>query len=321
MVFFVLSGFLVGGSVLRALDKGSWTWSDYLIRRLSRLYMVLLPALTVGALLDIIAAHTAGYQLAVNRMALPIYPVDIRAFLGNLFFLQKIFVDPLGSNGPLWSLSYEFWYYLAFPLLAIALWPGRSILRRAVNLVGCACICILVGKTISLYGLIWLMGAAVSLLPPIHLVGHIRGKALALVLVASVLGYTAIEKRLPWELADFGCAILVAALVYVLVLPTSDKLPVLFKRIAHRLSESSYTLYLVHLPFMAFFFLVFGLGRWTPNVRTVMYSIPIIIVVFVYAQVMYVCFEKRTPALRQFLLRRLGSRRGQQTAHASRSHS
>src|SRR5262245_43740160 len=42
MVFFVLSGFLVGGSVLKNLDN--WSWRDYLINRLTRLYVVLLPA-------------------------------------------------------------------------------------------------------------------------------------------------------------------------------------------------------------------------------------------------------------------------------------
>ncbi len=34
MIFFVLSGFLVGGSVVVAMRKGNWTWNGYLLRRL-----------------------------------------------------------------------------------------------------------------------------------------------------------------------------------------------------------------------------------------------------------------------------------------------
>jgi peptidoglycan/LPS O-acetylase OafA/YrhL len=38
--------------------------------------------------------------------------------LGNLVFLQAILVPTWGSNGPLWSLAFEFWFYIWFPTLA-----------------------------------------------------------------------------------------------------------------------------------------------------------------------------------------------------------
>jgi peptidoglycan/LPS O-acetylase OafA/YrhL len=53
MLFFVLSGYLVGGAVLRALSRGVWSWGDYLIRRLTRLYVVLIPGLIFGVALDL----------------------------------------------------------------------------------------------------------------------------------------------------------------------------------------------------------------------------------------------------------------------------
>ena len=43
--------------------------------------------------------------------------IGLPTLLGNLAFLQDFFARPYGSNGPLWSLSYEFWFYLVFPLL------------------------------------------------------------------------------------------------------------------------------------------------------------------------------------------------------------
>lgn len=49
--------------------------------------------------------------------------VNVTALFGNLFMLQDVLTPTRGSNGPLWSLSYEWWYYclFAFALAAIAL--------------------------------------------------------------------------------------------------------------------------------------------------------------------------------------------------------
>src|ERR1039458_8382680 len=60
--FFVLSGYLVGGSVLRSVRTGSWSWRAYLLGRLSRLYVVLLPALLLGGALDWLGMHMAGTE-------------------------------------------------------------------------------------------------------------------------------------------------------------------------------------------------------------------------------------------------------------------
>lgn len=40
IVFFVLSGYLVGGSVLGAFARDSWSWRAYLLTRLTRLLIV-----------------------------------------------------------------------------------------------------------------------------------------------------------------------------------------------------------------------------------------------------------------------------------------
>src|SRR4051794_10213043 len=50
MVFFVLSGYFVGGSVLRGQARGTFRWSTYLTARTLRLWLVLGPApcLTAG---------------------------------------------------------------------------------------------------------------------------------------------------------------------------------------------------------------------------------------------------------------------------------
>ena len=63
MIFFALSGFLVGGSVIRGRMEGKWSWSAYFATRLTRLWIVLIPALLLGAIWDhsgILAFGTSG---------------------------------------------------------------------------------------------------------------------------------------------------------------------------------------------------------------------------------------------------------------------
>ncbi len=52
IAFFALSGFLVGGSALEALRSGSWSAPHFAIARLSRLWVVALPALALTWLAD-----------------------------------------------------------------------------------------------------------------------------------------------------------------------------------------------------------------------------------------------------------------------------
>src|SRR5271156_5693096 len=172
IVFFVLSGYLVGGSVLRSFALDRWSWRGYLLNRLPRLYVVLIPALLFGGLLDLAGIHffgpagiysgqTGSHELnfaVLSRLSVPI-------LVGNYAFLQGIYVPTFGSNGPLWSLANEFWYYLAFPLLACALWPRLSIAQRMLNILLFVAVIAFVRPQIVLLGLIWLLGVAIHYLP------------------------------------------------------------------------------------------------------------------------------------------------------------
>jgi len=96
------------------------------VDRVSRLYAVLFVALLLGAVLDWVGylyfnkygLYNHCYQgaIAVFRTA-PIDQMGWEDFLVNGLFLQTILGPTYGSNGPLWSLAYEWWYYILFPLL------------------------------------------------------------------------------------------------------------------------------------------------------------------------------------------------------------
>lgn len=142
-VFLVLSGYLVGGSVLKARATGAWTWPDYLWRRGTRLWMVLLPALAVTYLCDTWRGDspvaTAGAMAARAD-----FPRDGLTLLGNVCFLQDLVVAPYGSNTALWSLAYECWLYLLFPLLLGAAGVGGAGRRW--------------GAALLAAGILWLLG-------------------------------------------------------------------------------------------------------------------------------------------------------------------
>src|SRR4051812_31706693 len=57
MIFFVLSGYWITKTVVRRNAEGRFAWSDYAIDRLSRLWIVLIPALILGAVLDSIGRY------------------------------------------------------------------------------------------------------------------------------------------------------------------------------------------------------------------------------------------------------------------------
>lgn len=136
IVFFVLSGFFVGGSILnrhRPFDTIRYT-----VTRLSRLWVVLVPALAATAVIDhFLRAADPGIVSGVayfdwNSGPPPdaSYSATLSTFFGNLLFLQTIYVPVFGTNSPLWSLANEFWYYALFPIAYCAVSRNASLLSR-----------------------------------------------------------------------------------------------------------------------------------------------------------------------------------------------
>lgn len=132
MIFFVLSGYWITKTVARRSTEGGFAWCDYAIDRLSRLWIVLIPALLIGGIFDAIGRYgiAAPIYFGVQGTNTLTYDVATRlSFInlsGNLAFLQTLVVEPFGSNGPLWSLANEFWYYIWFPSLYQLLQKWRS---------------------------------------------------------------------------------------------------------------------------------------------------------------------------------------------------
>jgi peptidoglycan/LPS O-acetylase OafA/YrhL len=125
LFFFVLSGFVIHlkyASRLAADPQHKFDTQNYFIRRLRRIYPPLIFALLLTVALDYIGRSISApvYDLRAAS-ELSFYPhlgtnYDLRTFFGNLFFLNQTYVPNFGSNGPLWSLKYEWWFYVLYPL-------------------------------------------------------------------------------------------------------------------------------------------------------------------------------------------------------------
>lgn len=247
--FFIISGYLVGGAVLAEVAQtGSIDFKRYLISRMTRLYIVLIPALALGALLD--GARIAAWGLNVHAGFETATSLSVTTLLGNLLFLQTILVQPFGSNWALWSLANEFWYYLMFPLLLAPLMFKRSLSQRAALFTIGAAVVLFIGahnvSTIWLFTL-WLMGAAVRFLK----VRPIKSRILAWGIAALTL------LAFPYLHDHFGAlpTQLVGVTFAIAVMQTRGQ-PLMAGEtliaICKRLSGFSFSLYLIHLPLLAF---------------------------------------------------------------------
>jgi peptidoglycan/LPS O-acetylase OafA/YrhL len=308
VVFFVLSGFWISRSVLGRLGQKNF-WPAYLIDRLSRLEIVLLPALIIGGLLDysgIAIAHlpiydgTSGaHSVAVNIGS----RLTMSGFVGNFGFLQTILVPEWGSNGPLWSLANEFWYYIWFPALALLVRSRRPSLALVSLTVAMANPGILLGFASWLVGLVLLLlldRASLRLSAPIGL--HRVRPFLA---TAAFLGLLLLSGAFKGGAMDFPLALAFGWFLYEIAI-AAVRFPRWMVPLARFGSGSSFSLYVIHFPIVM---LIGGYvtrqGRLAPSPYSVTLALLLTCLCIALAWLFSQMTERHTGLLRAALHRRL----------------
>lgn len=310
IVFFVLSGFLVGGNVIRSIANGGWNFMSYSIARVTRLWVVLLPALLMTLILDSFGKGFFGgpfyegaayFHSAPNAEALDA-SWSLGTFLQNIFFLQTITSPTFGTNGPLWSLANEFWYYVIFPLGFFAINNHyRPAVRLFLLLLTLAIVAALPFQLVA-YGMIWLFGygaAEINHRKFLHFGTRTRWTLMlaALGLFACAVVYSRTTQN---KAADFGLALAFTLLILMMLKSASA-----FG--ASALSNISFTLYLTHFPALAFLTnAIFRGERSQPTSVMMLVWLEMICLCIVYAGVMYLLFEKRTKKLQAKIASLLG---------------
>lgn len=296
LLFFVLSGFLVGGKVIQRLRAGTFDLKSYTLDRTVRIMLPLLSSLII----IIISNTVTGQKYSV---------VD---YLGNILSLQGILVPSV--SGPLWSLAYEVWFYVLMG--GVGLWLTTS--KESYKYIGVLIIfinflifsCAL--KAPNLF--IWLLGA-VS-------VFYVRKNNFLLfgslvLLIAALTAYQFYGKEsrtldgglfnsnrgLIAELC-IGIAMCVIVQQVIHRAPKS-KLLISINKLGTKLADFSYTLYLTHLP-IVYLLIHFGFPKSKSiNGVSIGYYISAIVISLISAYIIYLGFEKRTKYVKDFLRRKL----------------
>lgn len=248
-IFFVLSGFWITRAVERRVDAPNF-WRVYLTDRLSRLLVVIVPALLIGWALDAYGRFGLQSPLYLGTSGALSLRGDIAArldaatFLGNLAFLQTILVPTFGSNGPLWSLANEFWYYVWFPALLML------VKKRRVSLGLLALVVVAIGPHLLAGFAVWLAGSALYYLDSRLHENRARTPLWQFLLGAMLAGAVMSADRLGKIPAPFGfIAVGIAFAVFVWLLLGRNPLPKgWLSPLAKFGANSSYSLYVVHFP-------------------------------------------------------------------------
>ncbi|MFC1567815.1 acyltransferase family protein [Pseudomonadota bacterium] len=172
MSFFVLSGLII----TYVSQQRENTLQSFTVARLARLWSIVLLALIFTFFAD-----SLGRWLEPGLYSPDWYydNVPLLRLLASALFVNEIWfkqVIPL-SNGPFWSLSYEFWYYVIFAALYFFTGLKRIIFSGIAMLIA--------GPKIMLLWPVWLMGLAVWYIIQGQLVR--RGFALAIGASALIL--------------------------------------------------------------------------------------------------------------------------------------
>lgn len=309
IVFFVLSGYLVGGPALVRARTGKLNGVDYLSARAARLYVVLIPALVLSLFFFVSARHAGGWQMFVDThqhldegskiFAAGYGPAT--AFC-NALFLQTISCSMFAGNMALWSLSNEFWYYLlifaflsvrrsSWWILLIAMIFFLFVFAEHSDKLGYH-----TGLKFFFYFAIWSLGTVVyAISAPILLWSMLFVFGVAGTVIVAHAGLLA-----PWAANDLIIGLVTAAAIVGLEF-TKVELPSVL-RFGKETAKWSFSLYAIHYPILVFLNVMsdnphdFTMGAIGLDLT---FTVPCLLLAVAF----YFLFERHTDAVRIWIKR------------------
>lgn len=246
VVFFLLSGWLVGGALLNKYhEKNALLF--YGIDRITRLWIVLIPSFA----LSLVLASLAG-DVGISRPDFSLSnEFSATAFVGNLFGLQDMWVPRYAGNFALWSLSNETWYYVLLPLIILP-FSAKSGAAKVLWTLTFMTLMSTLTFSIALFFIIWLLGVGASRLQ-VNMSSATRSVLVIILLGLSV--YFRItgnnDKLEPVSFfQDLALSVLFLTLLCSLQFKPKAPGPLfrLLKKWGAWLAAFSFTLYVIHVP-------------------------------------------------------------------------
>lgn len=192
LAFFLLSGFLITGTIHARVAAGRFSLTEFSASRFSRIFTPYVPAILLVAVLDHVSSRSPKYGYAAE------YTFGTAA--ANLFMLQDFplfqilrrlgvpeqpwFFESFGSGGPFWTVSIEWWIYVTAGL-------GTYIVLRGVSR----------GRTPSAW--LWALLLAVAFEPLYHFVGG-PGNSLTGAWLCGAAAYAAYRRWIVFRQAHPG---------------------------------------------------------------------------------------------------------------------
>lgn len=318
VVFFVISGYLVGGISLDKWMRRGVNITDYAINRFARIYTVLIPALTIGYLLDSLGARwfdvaglyssPAQYNIGSLGDVVSIR-LNFLTYVGNVLMLENIAVPSLGSNGPLWSLAFEWWYYCLFGLFCLCCFHKGW--RRLASLLSFLILLVLLPKKLMAWMIIWLLGVAVFFVTKTKINKPEPWLGVAVLIFAVVISWAThnpdniANPESIWILFSRD-AFLAIAYCFVLVCFSQGDRHLPLAGLHKWAAGFSYSMYLFHFPVMLFCVAVandvFGWQFLSQPTRLSMaYLVGLVALLYLLGYAFSLCTERYTNSIRNFL--------------------
>ncbi len=137
-IFFVISGFLITGIIVREVKAGSFSFVHFYERRIKRICPALFITLFLSAIAGIFLLVPQDLQMLGRSISSAVF------FYANSHFYQQVgYFDGPATDKPLlhtWSLAVEEQFYLIWPLLFLLLY--RFVSRKALPHVILALLCL-----------------------------------------------------------------------------------------------------------------------------------------------------------------------------------
>lgn len=325
IVFFVLSGFLVGGLSCAKISSGNFGTRAFAIDRVSRLYIAFLPALFLTYFLDFTGNYFFGavgfWDHSHPMIAQKIHSLPFESFLnsetllGNAFMLQGFVVDTLGSNSPLWTISLEFWFYTVFGLVATAYMASDATRRLFLFGTVIALSAGFLGTMFCLFMGLWLIGVGLAFVPACRRVNPVFALIIFfIVLFIARFQHDLFNKTgLLYMIKNYAVAVSFGFLI-VSMRDQSSRILIRMAKVNNFLASFSYSMYLIHFPLMLFMLAaLFKTGLFpgirlgyvpTSGVGLMLYAV-LIIAVYLSAWAFSQITEAQTWRARSYLRRKL----------------
>jgi peptidoglycan/LPS O-acetylase OafA/YrhL len=252
VVFFVLSGFVISFTTSKK-NRGKL---QYMQARLSKLSSVFIPGLIIAAIVQIFIFYTDPVITAeISRGS-----VIPRYLITFFYFNEAWFISAAPPiNIPLWSLSFEFWYYTIF---GFWMYIGKGIKAKLILLL----VCLIAGPKILLLMPIWLLGVLAYKLPRPNINVYLAWFIVALLLVAGyfyayyVPSFPTQKNVFPlfwaWQfITDYFLGIIIAAILWVMPEGSPDSTMLTKGQIGvfRKVADLTFPIYVLHMPFLFLF--------------------------------------------------------------------